>query len=361
MSAEQRETVVPDQSQARQLPPPPVNEQLETELSELQNNLSKLAKIHGKQTDALLQREDDIKEKDDTKSSVPPPPPNRPRRNYTWRSLVLVGLIVLLAALVLPLVVPWRDIVSRLTRSQDGDGKRPVIVFPFVERPSTEPCVKVTQEEIRKGEFMRGTILLMDIRASMCYEMNRRNLSGVCAQHFGKPICYCTLNLRRATPSGANPYNPVGAWNDQGSLRVPPPTNPGIAATACQEGEVMDIFNPTITEVSITDKMRNKERSVFCLGSDGRPVEYEATRFQSVRAAYLDLNGVGRETAFNGTHASNIQHAVEIHEGNNHCEGDKTGQILKLMRQWLDNSVIKRRLYGEPVNSAERPRGLPAP
>jgi peptide deformylase len=213
---------------------------------------------------------------------------------------------------------------------------RPVIVYHMMERMQNEQCVPVTPDDIRAGAFMEGKHQLVDVATSMLYHMASRKLSGICAQHVGVPICYCTLDLTRASPTGKrlpsralrHPETSAGAASSSSSSSADVSRKLN-AAEAYLEDEILHLFDPQIVGAS-RRMVLTTEANAFCRE------RHSARRHESVYASFYDRTGEPYELLFNGTHAINVQHALEIHAGMVSCGEDKIDLTQRAILQRLE-------------------------
>ena len=182
-----------------------------------------------------------------------------------------------------------------------------IIVFPIVSTINSEKSLFVTPEDIRTGKFLGGTVTYQDLKTSMLYHMRDKRYSAMCAQHVGVPIQYCILDEWRVLANGSrlDPSIPLGKeW--------------------LSEPYITELFNPVLDGWSENRLDLVQERNVFC------PHEHWVLRFRWIWVKFLMApSGDMSRLFYNGTHAYNIQHFLQIHKGMKGCMENSAEELAR--------------------------------
>lgn len=236
---------------------------------------------------------------------VLPPPPVPLQNAYQQRpsssnrgQCLTICLIVLVSVVLAIQIGPF--ILHRLGRAAGMIPVRPPMMHALAEIVPVAPCIPLTGDQIRQGVFVLGSsqIVLRDIRESLLFHMQDRNLSAVCAQFMqSQRICYCIVNMIRSPESSQN---------------------------------LVHMFNMKPIGYSRNSYTRNEEQLPFCKAS------YVVRRFAGVTVEYLDEEGVLQERIASGWGAQFIQQMDDVQRGEGYCVDSNLEALVYAVRKRID-------------------------
>jgi len=187
------------------------------------------------------------------------------------RSAIYISLIVLL----IWFVYSVHSIIPKLYRDP----------YPMV-RNLNSICINVDPTTILDDQYMNQEFDFTHLRYSMSHHMNE-GLEGICALHLGVPLCYCMLKT--------------------------------------VDNQWLYMFNTNITGSSELTVL-NEEYSNFCPQDEFIAVE----RTEQVWITFHTEKGLKIKNIFDGFDAYNLQHLVDVSNGNSICDSNKQETIYNL-------------------------------
>ena len=229
-----------------------------------------------------------------THPAPPPPAQHAPRPARTSWSAAALGVFATLAGVLALAVLAM--VASRAGVLGGGGGGRRSVLHAMVSVMPTQMCIPLTPEQIVARRFNMGTtrIDLNEVRDSLLYHMEDRNMSVVCGQYlqFNK-VCYCIMDV---APPGA------------------------------RRRDLMHMFNLDVLGGS-SELVRNVEEVPFCAEPHSR------TRFRSVVYAYDDEAGVRFHARADDTVAQLVQMANDVQLGQAICVDTNLEAMLQHIRR----------------------------
>lgn len=233
-----------------------------------------------------------------TNSTAAAPP--RPRSSGVSKSSALVAALVVLV-LALGALQFGGPILAVLRGA--GALERPPMLYALANVIPTAKCVMLSPEQVRQGWFDTGVerVQLRDIRLSLLYHMEARNMGGICAQYLHMHrVCYCIVNaIRQAnhTQNLVEMYNlgPLVDWTPYNYTRV-------------------------------------TERTPFC--------EQPVTRYRytGVSVEYMDGEGLLHTYSAGGVGALVVQQVLEAQDGKASCQDSNQEAMLARIERRLEHS-----------------------